>query len=226
MDKLRQTLTKHWFWILVNLASLTPLFMLLWNYWTDNLSADPVAYITKKTGQSAIILLGLSLACTPVNTIFGFRPALTVRKSLGLYAFMYAALHLLNFVGLDYGFNLNYILDDALLKKRYMIVGLTAFLILLPLAITSTKGWMKSLGRNWKRLHKLAYVAGVLAVLHYIWLVKLDIHWPLLYASVLGVLLLLRAPRVRKFAGSFARKAPAKPVSQRKARPVAAEAEA
>jgi sulfoxide reductase heme-binding subunit YedZ len=226
MDKLRQTLTKHWFWIIVNLAALTPLFMLIWNYWTDNLSADPVAYITKKTGQAAIILLGLSLACTPVNTVFGFRPALTVRKSLGLYAFMYAALHLLNFVGLDYGFNLNYILDDALLKKRYMIVGITAFLILLPLAITSTKGWMKSLGRNWKRLHKLAYVAGVLAVLHYIWLVKLDITWPLIYTSILGVLLLLRVPRVRKFAGSFARKAPAKPISKRKTRQVAAEAEA
>ncbi len=226
MDKLRQTLTKHWFWIIVNLAALTPLFMLIWNYWTDNLSADPVAYITKKTGQSAIILLGLSLACTPVNTVFGFRPALTVRKSLGLYAFMYAALHLLNFVGLDYGFNLNYILDDALLKKRYMIVGITAFLILLPLAITSTKGWMKSLGRNWKRLHKLAYVAGVLAVLHYIWLVKLDITWPLIYTSILGVLLLLRVPRVRKFAGSFARKAPAKLSAPRKARQVVAEAEA
>lgn len=226
MDKLRQTLTKHWFWIIVNLAALTPLLMLIWNYWTDNLSADPVAYITKKTGQSAIILLGLSLACTPVNTVFGFRPALTVRKSLGLYAFMYAALHLLNFVGLDYGFNLNYILDDALLKKRYMIVGITAFLILLPLAITSTKGWMKSLGRNWKRLHKLAYVAGVLAVLHYIWLVKLDITWPLIYASILSLLLLLRVPRVRKFAGSFARKAPAKPVSQRKPRPIIVETEA
>ena len=226
MDKLRQTLTKHWFWIIVNLAALTPLFMLIWNYWTDDLSADPVAYITKKTGQAAIILLGLSLACTPVNTVFGFRPALTVRKSLGLYAFMYAALHLLNFVGLDYGFNLNYILDDALLKKRYMIVGITAFLILLPLAITSTKGWMKSLGRNWKRLHKLAYVAGVMAVLHYIWLVKLDITWPLIYTSILGVLLLLRVPRVRKFAGSFARKAPAKPSVPRKARQITAEAEA
>lgn len=226
MDKLRQTLTKHWFWILVNLASLTPLFLLIWNYGTDNLSADPVAYITKKTGQAAIILLGLSLACTPVNTIFGFRPALTVRKSLGLYAFMYAALHLLNFVALDYGFNLNYILDDALLKKRYMIVGIAAFLILLPLAITSTKGWMKALGRNWKRLHQLAYVAGGLAVLHYIWLVKLDISWPLIYASILGVLLLLRVPRIRKFAGSFARKAPAKSASQRKARPIATEVEA
>jgi len=223
MDSIRKTLTKHWFWIIVNLAALTPLFLLLWNFWNDNLGADPVAYITKKTGQSAIILLGLSLACTPINTVFGFRPALTVRKSLGLYAFMYAALHLLNFVGLDYGFNLNYILADALLKKRYMIVGLSAFLILLPLAITSTKGWMKSLGRNWKRLHKLVYAAGVLAVLHYFWLVKLDVTWPLIYASILAGLLFLRVPHVRKFAGSFQRKAPAKAPPQRKPRTMIAE---
>lgn len=223
MDSVRKTLTKHWFWIIVNVAALTPLLMLIWNFWTDNMGADPVAYITKKTGQSAIILLGLSLACTPINTMFGFRPALTVRKSLGLYAFLYAALHLLNFVGLDYGFNLNYILADALLKKRYMIVGLSAFLILLPLAITSTKGWMKSLGRNWKRLHKLAYAAGVLAVLHYLWLVKLDITWPLIYGSILTVLLVLRVPRVRKFAGSFQRKAPAKTSPQRKPSTMIAE---
>ena len=223
MDRVRKTLTKHWFWIIVNIAALTPLLLLLWNFWNDNLGADPVAYITKKTGQSAIILLGLSLACTPINTVFGFRQVLTVRKSLGLYAFMYAALHLLNFVGLDYGFNLNYILADALLKKRYMIVGLSAFLILLPLAITSTKGWMKSLGRNWKRLHKFVYAAGILAVLHYFWLVKLDVTWPLIYASILAGLLILRVPRVRKFAGSFQRKAPAKAPSQRKPRTMIAE---
>ena len=206
MGKLRQYLTKHWFWLVVNLASLLPLIMLIWNFATDNMGADPVAYITKKTGQSAIILLGLSLACTPVNTVFGFRPALTVRKSLGLYAFMYAALHLLNFISLDYGFNFHYIFADAVLTKRYMIVGITAFLLLLPLAITSTKGWMKSLGRNWKRLHKLAYVAGVLALLHYIWLVKLDLTWPFLYTAVLIVLFVLRVPQVRRYVSNFQRK--------------------
>jgi sulfoxide reductase heme-binding subunit YedZ len=225
MNTLRQKLTKHWLWILVNLAALMPLVLLLWNFWTDNMGADPVAYITKKTGQSAIILLGLSLACTPINTVFGFRQVLTVRKSLGLYAFLYAALHLLNFIGLDYGFNFNYIFADAVLTKRYMLVGLSAFLILLPLAITSTKGWMKYLGRNWKRLHKLVYAAGVLAVLHYIWLVKLDITWPIIYASVLGLLLFFRVPRVRKFVSSFQRKptAGAKSPNARKVRPMIAE---
>ena len=84
---------------------------------------------------------------------------LTARKPLGLYAFLYASLHLLNFIGIDYGFSLRAFLDDALLQKRFMIVGFSAFLILLPLAITSTKGWMKRLGRNWKRLHQLVYLA-------------------------------------------------------------------
>jgi len=221
----RQKLTKHWFWILVNLAALTPLVMLIWNFATDNMGADPVAYITKKTGQSAIILLGLSLACTPVNTVFGFRPALTVRKSLGLYAFLYAALHLMNFIGLDYGFNFNYIFADAVLTKRYMLVGLSAFLILLPLAITSTKGWMKSLGRNWKRLHKLVYGAGVLAILHYWWLVKLDTRWPVIYATALGIFLFLRVPQVRKYMSNLQRKPTAgtKIPNVRKVRPANAQ---
>ncbi|MCX6046988.1 MAG: sulfoxide reductase heme-binding subunit YedZ [Chloroflexi bacterium] len=225
MDTLRQKLNKHWLWIVVNLAALTPLVLLLWNFWTDNMGADPVAYITKKTGQSAIILLGLSLACTPINSMFGFRRVLTVRKSLGLYAFLYAALHLLNFVGLDYGFNFNYIFADAVLTKRYMLVGLSAFLILLPLAITSTKGWMKRLGRDWKRLHKLAYAAGVLAVLHYLWLVKLDLTWPLIYATILGVLLFLRVSHVRKFISRFQRKpaASTKSATVRKVRPMITE---
>ncbi len=225
MNMLRQKLTKHWFWLLVNLAALTPLCLLIWSFWTDNMGADPVAYITKKTGQSAIILLGLSLACTPINSVFGFRQVLTVRKSLGLYAFLYAAMHLLNFIGLDYGFNFKYILSDAVLTKRYMLVGLSAFLILLPLALTSTKGWMKRLGRNWKRLHKLAYAAGVLAVLHYVWLVKLDLTWPLIYATILGVLLFLRVSPVRKFVSRFQRKpaASAKNATVRKVRPMITE---
>ena len=224
MQTLPQTLRKHWLWIIVNLGAITPLLLLVWNFYTDNLSADPVAYITTKTGQAAIMILGLSLACTPINTVFGFRQVLTVRKSLGLYAFLYAALHLLTFVGLDYGFSLKYILADALLEKPYIIVGLAAFLILLPLAITSTKGWMKRLGRNWKRLHQFVYGAGVLAVLHYVWLVKVDLLWPIIYGSILALLLLLRVPRVRKWAASFQKKAPSKAsnVQPRKSKPIIA----
>ncbi|MDQ3249000.1 MAG: sulfoxide reductase heme-binding subunit YedZ [Chloroflexota bacterium] len=225
MNTLQETIRKKWLWIVVNIAAVIPLLLLLWNYWADNLSADPIAYITAKTGQAAIILLGLSLACTPINTVFGFKPALTVRKSLGLYAFLYASLHLLTFVGLDYGFSLKYILDDALLEKRYILVGLAAFLILIPLAITSTKGWMKRLGRNWKRLHQLVYVAGILVVLHYVWLIKLDLTWPLIYGAILSLLLLVRVPRVRKWISSFSKKTPvaAKNPPVRKSKPISAQ---
>lgn len=197
MAALRQTLTKHWVWIIANLGGLYPLATLLWDFSQGDLGADPVSTITKRTGTAAILMLTLSLACTPVNSLFGFRQILTVRKSLGLYAFLYAALHLTNFVALDYGLSLKAIFDDALLKKPYMIVGFSAFLILLPLAITSTRGWMKRLGRNWKRLHQLVYAAGILAVLHYYWLVKIDITKPLLYAAAVGLLLVLRLPPVR-----------------------------
>ena len=106
------------------------------------------------------MMLVASLAITPINIVTGWRQIIPARKPLGLYAFLYAALHLLNFVGMDYGFSLQAFLDDALLQKRYMIVGFSAFFILLPLAITSTKGWMKRLGRNWKRLAPVGLRSG------------------------------------------------------------------
>ena len=118
-----------------------------------------------------------------------------MRKALGLYAFLYASLHLLNFVGLDYGFDLGFIAQDALLDKPYILAGLLALLILLPLAITSTRGWMKRLGRNWKRLHQLVYGAGVLAVLHFFWQAKVAERWePLLYGLALALLLIGACP--------------------------------
>ncbi|MEZ4860030.1 MAG: protein-methionine-sulfoxide reductase heme-binding subunit MsrQ [Caldilineaceae bacterium] len=203
MQQVQHYLRKHWFWIVANLGGLTPLFLLIWAFWSGNIGVDPVSAITARTGTAALLMLVLSLACTPVNTLFGLRPALTARKPLGLYAFFYAALHLLNFIGLDYGFSLHAFLADALLQKRFMIVGFSAFLILLPLAITSTKGWIKYLGRNWKRLHQLVYIAGVLAVLHYLWLVKIDITKPLIYGGVLALLLLLRLPPIRRKVSSW-----------------------
>ncbi len=140
----------------------------------------------------------LSLACTPANTVFGFRRGLTVRKALGLWAFAYAALHLLVFIGLDYGFSWDLIFQDALLGKQFIIAGFIALLILTPLAITSTRGWMRRLGKNWKRLHQLVYAAGVLAVIHFLLLVKADRTEPLIYATILSVLLILRVPWIRK----------------------------
>jgi len=193
---------KHWVWILANVAGLTPLALLIWGY-SSGRWIDPVAEITSRTGNAAIMMLVASLAVTPINTIVGWRKIIPARKPLGLYAFLYAALHLLNFVGMDYGFSLKAFFDDALLQKRYMIVGFSAFFILLPLAITSTKGWMKRLGKKWKRLHQLVYLAGILAVLHFLWLVKIDITEPVIYGGILALLLILRIPQIRKFFTRF-----------------------
>jgi methionine sulfoxide reductase heme-binding subunit len=198
MKSVQAYVYKHWFWLLAMVGGAIPLAQLSWGLWQDRW-IDPVAETTSRTGSAAILMLVLSLACTPVNTLLGFRQAVTARKPLGLYAFLYASLHLLNFIGIDYGFSLRAFLDDALLQKRFMIVGFAAFLILLPLAITSTKGWMKRLGRNWKRLHQLVYLAGIFAVLHYLWLVKIDITQPLIYGGVLALLLVLRLPVVRQW---------------------------
>jgi sulfoxide reductase heme-binding subunit YedZ len=161
------------------------------------LTVNPIQDITFRTGKYALVLLVLSLACTPLNTVLGFKSVLRVRRTLGLYAFMYVGLHFLTFIGLDFGFDLE-LIREAIFEKRYALVGFSAFLILLPLAITSTKGWMKRLGKNWKRLHRGVYLAGLLAVVHFVWLVKSDIREPLLYGAVVVILLILRISGVRR----------------------------
>lgn len=185
------------FQLFVHLASLTPLAYLLWDYFTNRLSVNPIQDITFRTGKDALVLLVLSLACTPAQML-GFRDAVKVRRALGLYAFLYVTLHLLTFIWLDYGLDFG-LLYQAIFEKRYALVGFAAFLILLPLALTSTKGWQKRLGKNWKRLHWGAYLAGVLAVIHYVWLVKSDIREPLAYGAVVALLLFVRIPAVRQF---------------------------
>ena len=189
-------LKARWLQILTHVGALLPLAWLLWNYWQGQFIIDPVKEITTRTGKTALILLILSLACTPMNTIFGFKQALRVRRPLGLYAFMYAGLHFLIFVGLDYGFDLELIRQD-IVNQRYVLVGFAAGLLLLSLAITSTRGWQKRLGRNWKRLHRLAYLAGILAIVHFMWLVK-DIREPLRYGAVVALLLIVRIPAIKR----------------------------
>jgi len=184
------------FQLLVHLGSLTPLVYLLWDYFTNRLSVNPIQDITFRTGKDALVLLVLSLACTPAQML-GFREVVKVRRALGVYAFLYVSLHFLVFIWLDYGLDLG-LIYEAIFEKRYALVGFMAFLILLPLALTSTKGWQKRLGKNWKRLHRCVYVAGGLAVVHYIWLVKSDIRQPLAYGAVVALLLLVRIPAVRQ----------------------------
>jgi sulfoxide reductase heme-binding subunit YedZ len=183
--------------ILVHGGSLAPFAKLVWDALANNLTANPIQAAELRTGKLALIWLILSLACTPIHIVFGYKEALKLRRMLGLYAFFYVSLHFLIFVGLDYAFDWD-LLKDAIFEKRYALVGFAAFLILLPLAITSFKWWMKKLGKNWKRLHKLVYLAGILAIIHYVWEVKTDIRVPLQYGALVLLLLILRLPVVRK----------------------------
>lgn len=186
----------------VHIGALLPLMVLLFDWTQDNLTFNPIQALELRTGKYALVLLILALACTPLNTVFGFRQALKMRRALGLYAFFYASIHFLIFIGLDYQFDLA-LLQGAIFEKKYALVGFAAGLILLSLAITSTRGWMKRLGKTWTRLHKFVYMAGILVIVHYVWLVKSDIRTPLLYGALVLVLLLLRIPYFRRSVSRF-----------------------
>jgi len=157
--------------IATHVGALIPLALLLWDYWLYQFGADPIREITLRTGKPALILLGLSLACTPLNIIFGWKHLIPLRKWLGLYAFLYASLHALTFVWLDYGLDPGLIVE-AVFQKPYALAGFSTFILLVSLAVTSNRWSMRKLGKRWKRVHKLAYLAGVLAGVHFLWLVK------------------------------------------------------
>jgi sulfoxide reductase heme-binding subunit YedZ len=180
----------------VHIGALIPLTLIIWDFTQGNLSADPIREITLRTGKTAIVLLMLSLAVTPAHIWFGWRQIIPLRRLLGLYAFLYVALHLTVFLWLDYMLDLQLIIE-ALFAKRYALIGLAAFLILLPLALTSTRASMRRLGKKWKTLHKWVYVAGVLAVLHYLFLVKNAYTEPLIFAALLAFLLLTRVKPIK-----------------------------
>jgi methionine sulfoxide reductase heme-binding subunit len=181
----------------VHVGALIPLALMIWDYTQGNLGAEPIREITLRTGKTAIVLLMLSLAVTPAHIWFGWRQIIPLRRLLGLYSFFYVALHLIIFLWLDYLLDPQ-LIAEALFSKWYALVGLAAFLILLPLAVTSTRSAMRRLGKKWKTLHKWVYLAGVLAVLHYLLLVKNSYTEPLIFASVLGVLLLTRVKPVKQ----------------------------
>ncbi len=188
--------------VAVHLLALLPLAVLIWDGLHDRLTANPVQAMTFRTGKTALVLLVLSLACTPLSALFGLRQAVKWRRPLGLYAFLYAALHFLIFAVLDYGLDA-VLLREAIFEKRYALAGFAAFLLLIPLAITSTRGWMRRLGQTWKRLHRLVYVAALLVIVHYVWLVKADRREPLLWGAAVALLLLLRVPAVRRRIGKL-----------------------
>ena len=170
---------------------LIPLGLLVHGIVTDNLGANPIEAVTRGLGDWALRLLLITLAVTPLRRFTGLNWLLRLRRMLGLFTFFYATLHMLTYVWLDQFFDWPFILKD-IFKRPFITVGFLAFLLLIPLAVTSTNAMMKRLGRNWSRLHKTVYVIAVLAVLHFWWMVKADIREPALYAGILAVLLGLR----------------------------------
>jgi methionine sulfoxide reductase heme-binding subunit len=167
------------------IGALAPLASIALRASQGTLSANPIAEIINELGLAAIIFLVASLACTPARWLLGWTWPVRIRRELGLFAFFYAMLHFLTYLVLDQGVDWAIIVED--------IVGFLALVLLVPLALTSTTASVRRLGyRRWQRLHYLAYVAGVLAIVHFIWRVKIDVTQPLVYGSVLGALLLIR----------------------------------
>jgi sulfoxide reductase heme-binding subunit YedZ len=197
----RNKVFDRWFPILVHIACLLPIPWLVLDAWQGNLTANPIRGSILRTGKIALELLILSLACTPVNSIFGFKPALKVRRALGDYSFLYTSLHFAIFVSLDYGFDFQLVLDELI--RPYALVGLIAGLLLVPLAITSFAPWLKRLGKDWKRLHNLVYGINLLAGLHFILVVKQGDTEPYLWMILIVFLLVLRIPFFRRFLSGF-----------------------
>src|SRR6266850_6736835 len=175
--------------LLVLINAAVPATLLGWDALHHQLGANPVNFAILTTGLMALIFLLLTLAVTPLRKITGLNWIIFSRRTLGLYAFFYACLHFLIFFSLDRGFSVPGTLSE-MVKRKYLIVGSTALLVMVPLAITSTNGMIKRLGgKRWRALHRLAYVAAVAGVIHYYMQVKADVRQPLAFAAVLAVLL-------------------------------------
>ncbi len=173
--------------ILVN--GLVPLALLVWDQSHNRLGANPQNFLILTTGMMTLIFLILTMAVTPLRKIAGLNWLIQFRRMLGLYAFFYGCLHFLCFFSLDRAFSVSSTLTE-MLKRKYLILGSTALIVMIPLAITSTNGMIKRLGgKRWRVLHRLAYVAAIAGVIHYYMQVKADTRQPLVFAAVLAVLL-------------------------------------
>jgi len=179
--------------ILVFLLSLMPLAYIVWAAFSDNLGPNPVEALSHETGSWALRFLLITLAITPLRRLTGWRRPVLLRRMLGLFSFFYASLHVLVWLWLDREFAWGSMLADVA-KRPYITVGFLSFLILTALALTSNARSMRRLGLYWKRVHQLVYLAALLAVLHFIWLVKADLLEPMIYLGVFGLLMLMRIP--------------------------------
>jgi len=185
-------------------AALVPAAALVYGALTDNLTANPIDYITDTTGTTALSLLIITLTVTPLRRLTGRNELIRLRRMLGLFAFFYACLHMSTWLVLDWFFDFASMAADVV-ERPFITLGMTTFLLLLSLAVTSTAGMIRRLGKRWQQLHRLVYVAAITAIIHFWWVVKADFREPRLFALALCVLLGFRAwwvLRTRRFSRS------------------------
>jgi len=188
----RRILTSKWTKVAVFLLCLIPLLELLNRALHNRLGANPVEFLQHATGDWILRFLVFTLAITPLRKLFNLPDLIRFRRMLGLFAFFYACLHFLTYIGPDQSFDPSAMWKD-IAKRPFITVGFTAFVLLIPLAITSTTGWIRRLGgKRWQMLHRAIYVSAVLGVVHYYWLVKSDVRKPLFYGTLVAILLLWR----------------------------------
>ena len=195
--------------IAIHLYAWSAIVWIIFELLTDSFSVNPIQELEQRTGRHAITLLVLSLACTPLNYLFRLPELLKRRRTLGLYALLYSTIHVLIFVNLDYGLAWS-LIARTVFEKPYILVGALAFLLLIPLGVTSFDVWKVRLGKNWKRLHQVVYIIAPLVILHYLWSKKGDILTlsgdivrPVIYGLVLAAFLILRIPAVKRAIASL-----------------------
>ena len=177
--------------VVVFTLSLVPIFYIIYQILTNQLGPEPIKDITHHTGKWTLYFIVITLAMTPLKKITKLNIWINYRRMFGLFIFFYASVHLMTYVGLDYRFDLASIGDD-IIKKKYIFIGFSAWLLLIPLAITSNKRMMKILKNKWKKLHRLIYLISLCGAIHYLWLVKRDLTEPLIFLTVILILLALR----------------------------------
>jgi methionine sulfoxide reductase heme-binding subunit len=189
---LNSILTSRWTKVAVFAACLAPVAYLVWRGLHGDLTADPIAFITHTTGDWTLRFLVITLAITPLRKILHIPQLIRFRRMMGLFAFFYVCLHFTTWIGLDHGFAWSELWKDVL-KRPFITVGFTGFVLLIPLATTSTAGWIRRLGgKRWQMLHRLVYITAMLGVIHYYWLVKSDHRKPLFYGFLVATLLAWR----------------------------------
>src|SRR4051794_34485628 len=178
-------------------ACLVPLAYIAWKFWRDKLGANPYRELEIETGLWTLRLLAVTLAITPFRRAFGWNWLVKYRRMLGLFTFFYATVHLSMWAGVDWFFAWGDMWHE-IVKHKYILIGMLTWLIMLPLAITSTKGWVRRLGKRWAKLHRLVYAAAITGTIHYLWAVKKDTFFPAVYFAVFALLLAYRLIDARR----------------------------